>query len=67
MFTSPRPLGAEFTMTRVQVAMANAKEETGIAKRRRVSKKNKKNWRRHADVKDVEDYLEGRRREELFG
>lgn len=47
--------------------MASAKEETGTAKRRRVSKKNKKNWRRHADVKDVEDYLEGRRREELFG
>lgn len=49
--------------------MENAKEEAGTTaiKRRRVSKKNKKNWRKHADVKDVEDYLEGRRREELFG
>lgn len=36
-------------------------------KKKRVSKKNKKNWRKHADVKDVEEYLEGRRREEIFG
>ncbi len=36
-------------------------------KRKRVSKKNKKNWRKYADVKDVEEYLEGRSREEIFG
>lgn len=36
-------------------------------KRRRVSKKSKKNWRKHSKVKDVEEYLEDRGREEIFG
>jgi hypothetical protein len=42
-------------------------QDTERTKRKRVSKKSKKNWRKHADVKDVEEYLEGRRREGLFG
>lgn len=36
-------------------------------KRKRFSKKNKRSWRKHTNVKDVEEYLEGRRREEKFG
>lgn len=49
-------------------AMSMAKKlETERTRRKRVSKKGKKNWRKHTDVKDVEEYLEGRRREEIFG
>lgn len=36
-------------------------------KRKRVSKKGKKNWRKHSNIKDVEEYLEDRGREEIFG
>lgn len=35
--------------------------------KKRPSKKSKKDWRKHSNVKDVEEYLEGRRREEKFG
>ena len=38
-----------------------------VVKRRRVSKKSKRSWRKHTNVQDVEEYLEGRRREEVFG
>ena len=38
-----------------------------VSRKKKFSKKGKKNWRKHADVKDVEEYLEGRRREEIFG
>lgn len=36
-------------------------------KRKRVSKKNKAAWRKHTDVKDVEDFLEVQRQEERIG
>ncbi|KAK0086048.1 hypothetical protein PV325_003985 [Microctonus aethiopoides] len=36
-------------------------------KRRRVSKKNKKSWRKHIDIKDVDKFLEDKRLEERLG
>jgi len=36
-------------------------------KRKRVSKKSKQSWRKHTDIKDVEEYLEEERREERTG
>ena len=37
------------------------------SKPKKFSKKSKKNWRKHSKVKDVEQYLEDRGREEIFG
>lgn len=37
------------------------------SKKRKYSKSKKKNWRKFADVKDVEAYLEERSREERAG
>jgi len=38
-----------------------------LSKRKRVSKKNKKSWRKHTDIKDVEKFLEEKVREERTG
>ena len=38
-----------------------------LSKRKRVSKKNKKSWRKHTDIKDVEKFLEEKIREERTG
>ncbi|XP_013165859.1 PREDICTED: uncharacterized protein CG1785 [Papilio xuthus] len=38
-----------------------------IKKKKHVSKKNKKAWRKHCDIKDVEDFLEDQRLEERLG
>ncbi|CAG9793530.1 unnamed protein product [Diatraea saccharalis] len=38
-----------------------------IKKKRHVSKKNKKDWRKHCDIRDVEDFLEDQRLEERLG
>ncbi|KAL4717387.1 hypothetical protein ACJJTC_017274 [Scirpophaga incertulas] len=38
-----------------------------LKKKRHVSKKNKKDWRKHCDIKDVEDFLEDQRLEERLG
>ena len=38
-----------------------------LSKRKRVSKKNKKSWRKHTDIKDVEKFLEEKLREERTG
>lgn len=32
-----------------------------------MSKKTKRSWRKHTKVQDVEEFLEDRRREEVFG
>lgn len=37
------------------------------AKKRKVSKKNKKSWRKHVDIKDVDRFLEDSRLEERLG
>lgn len=36
-------------------------------KKKRVSKKNKSSWRKHVDVKDVDEFLEEQRLEERLG
>ncbi len=36
-------------------------------KRKRVSKNKKKNWRKHTDIEDVEEYLEDQRLQERTG
>lgn len=38
-----------------------------LSKRKRVSKKNKKAWRKHTDIKDVEKFLEEKVKEERTG
>jgi nucleolar protein 53 len=35
--------------------------------KKRVSKKNKKSWRKHTDIKDVESFLDEQRLEERLG
>lgn len=42
------------------------KEEKG-RKKKRVSKKNKKSWRKHTDTKDVDSFLDDKRLEERLG
>lgn len=36
-------------------------------KRKRVSKKSKRSWRKHIDIKEIEDYLDEVRRQERTG
>jgi nucleolar protein 53 len=36
-------------------------------KKKRVSKKNKKSWRKYTDTKDVDSFLDDRRLEERLG
>jgi Nop53 (60S ribosomal biogenesis). len=36
-------------------------------KKKRVSKKNKKSWRKHTDTKDVDAFLDEKRLEERLG
>lgn len=38
-----------------------------IKKKKHVSKKNKKDWRKHCDIRDVEAFLEDQRLEERLG
>lgn len=38
-----------------------------IKKKKHVSKKNKKDWRKHCDIRDVEEFLEDQRLEERLG
>lgn len=38
-----------------------------IKKKKHVSKKNKKAWRKHCDITDVEAFLEDQRLEERLG
>ncbi|KAI8437837.1 hypothetical protein MSG28_012055 [Choristoneura fumiferana] len=38
-----------------------------VKKKKHVSKKNKKAWRKHCDIRDVEDFLEDQRLEERLG
>lgn len=45
----------------ISLKMANAK------KKKHVSKKNKKAWRKHCDITDVEAFLEDQRLEERLG
>lgn len=40
---------------------------TGLVKKRKVSKKNKSSWRKHVDVKDVDEFLEEQRLDERLG
>jgi len=42
-------------------------DSTKRPKRKRVSKKSKKSWRKHSDIKDVETYLEDKRLQERTG
>ena len=43
------------------------KSVESVSKKKRVSKKNKKSWRKHTDIKDVEDFLDDKRLEERLG
>lgn len=36
-------------------------------KKKRVSKRNKKAWRKHTDIKDVDNFLDDQRLEERLG
>lgn len=38
-----------------------------VKKKKHVSKKNKKDWRKHCDIRDVEEFLEDQRLEERLG
>ena len=38
-----------------------------LTKRKRVSKKSKKSWRKNTEIKDVEKFLEDKLREERTG
>ena len=46
--------------------MAQNAPRAGV-KRKRVSKKTKKSWRKHADIKDVEAYLDDTRLQQRTG
>lgn len=43
------------------------KAQNATAKKKRVSKKLKKSWRKHVNIGDVEDYLEEERLKERLG
>lgn len=38
-----------------------------VGKKRKVSKKTKKSWRKHVDIKDVDSFLDSERLEERLG
>lgn len=38
-----------------------------LTKKKKYSKKSKKNWRKHTDIKDVEEFLDEQRQEERTG
>lgn len=42
---------------------------SGVAKKRKlkVSRNKKKSWRKHTDIKEIEDFLENKRFEERVG
>lgn len=42
-------------------------EQRSGGKKKRVSKKNKKSWRKHTDTKDVDSFLDEKRLEERLG
>ncbi|XP_034941194.1 ribosome biogenesis protein NOP53 [Chelonus insularis] len=41
--------------------------ENSVKKKKKVSKKTKKSWRKHVNIKDVDDFLEDKRLEERLG
>ena len=47
--------------------MADSASGSVAAKKRKYSKNKKRNWRKFTDVRDVETYLEDKRREERTG
>jgi nucleolar protein 53 len=48
--------------------MVTHQQNLGIGRvKKRVSKKNKKSWRKHTDIKDVESFLDEKRFEERLG
>jgi len=49
------------------MAMATHDPPAGDPKKRKFSKNKKKTWRKHTDIKDVEDYLEDKRLQERTG
>jgi nucleolar protein 53 len=42
-------------------------QQGDCSKKKRVSKKNKKSWRKHTDTKDVDSFLDEKRLEERLG
>lgn len=42
-------------------------QETGRKKKKHVSKKSKRSWRKHTDIKDIEEHLDEVRRQERLG
>ena len=40
---------------------------TGRKKKKHVSKKSKRSWRKHTDIKDIEEHLDEVRRQERLG
>jgi nucleolar protein 53 len=41
--------------------------DTSVGKKKKYSKNSKRNWRKHTDIKDVEEYLDEVRRDERTG
>lgn len=69
----PSLLSDSFTRA-VEVVSINLLISNGIKmvttvseKKKRVSKKNKSSWRKHVDIKDVDEFLEEKRLEERLG
>lgn len=40
---------------------------TGLTKKKKVSKRNKSSWRKHVNIKDVDEFLEDQRLDERLG
>jgi len=49
------------------VYVVNSMETEVKSKRKRISKKTKKAWRKHSDIKDVENFLDDVRLQERTG
>jgi hypothetical protein len=68
---SPNPFVTFHVLIGLIHSMLNMVEQQwacGVGtKKKRVSKKNKKSWRKHTDVKDVDSFLDDRRLEERLG
>lgn len=48
--------------------MVSRQESIGVGRiKKRVSKKNKKSWRKYTDIKDVDSFLDEKRLEERLG
>jgi nucleolar protein 53 len=48
------------------MVVQQVKNSAGV-KKKRVSKKNKKSWRKHTDTRDVDSFLDDKRLEERLG